>query len=442
MYMKLIIYLILLFHIFLEKKCNCTNLNVVAFSYTESTQVFTVVVNKFNEYARKNNIDINLKIELYTENNSTSVVDDFGSTIELLLKKNKNKYDLYFYDNMYSPRYSSYLVDLRDWLPEEHIAMYSSGIASESCTYKGKWVGLPLTTEYVVLYSNTGLLNKYEKEIPKTWDELIETGKFILENERKNGNIDLIGYNGLFPEQEAAIMSALEFIYSFRKTKDSPYPKYTDQEAIDALNKIKEVKDALSSDEIFKMNEVNTVINLFSGNALFLRFFDLPIANPVYNKTILVGNKEGVSASSLGGSNIGINRAISNTKIKDAAKVLEFFTSFETQKYLVTKHFLASGIKSLYDDEDVCKIVNCELIKNIQFIARPSSLTNNYNEYSTTFRNYLYEFLYGDKNAEEVLNKINDITKIYKISIKLSHSSSGLIIFIINMIICIITIIT
>jgi len=42
------------------------------------------------------------------------------------------------------------------------------------------------------------LLNKYEKEIPKTWDELINTGKFILENERKNGNEDLIGYNGLF----------------------------------------------------------------------------------------------------------------------------------------------------------------------------------------------------------------------------------------------------
>jgi len=57
-------------------------------------------------------------------------------------------------------------------------------------------------------------------------------------------------YNFFFKkkkEQEAAIMSALEFIYSFRKTKDSPYPKYTDQEAIDALNKIKEVKDALSS---------------------------------------------------------------------------------------------------------------------------------------------------------------------------------------------------
>ena len=48
-------------------------------------------------------------------------------------------------------------------------------------------------------------------------------------------------------EYETTLISAQEVIYSFRKTKDSPYPNYTDQEAIDALNKIKEVKNALSS---------------------------------------------------------------------------------------------------------------------------------------------------------------------------------------------------
>jgi len=47
------------------------------------------------------------------------------------------------------------------------------------------------------------------------------------------------------------MISALEFIYSFRKTKDAPFPKYTDQEAVDALNKIKELKDALSSGNFF-----------------------------------------------------------------------------------------------------------------------------------------------------------------------------------------------
>ncbi|ORY37872.1 hypothetical protein LY90DRAFT_52773 [Neocallimastix californiae] len=185
---------------------------------------------------------------------------------------------------MYSPRYSSYFIDLMDWLPEDHMAMYSSGIASQSCTYKGKWVGLPLTADFDVLYSNIDLLNKYGKEIPKTWDELISTGNFILENERKNGNEDLIGYNGLFADQESGMISILEYIYSFRKTKDSPFPKYTDQEAVDALNKIKELKDALASDIIFKMEEEETIEKLFSANAIFIKFFDISNIHPSYKK--------------------------------------------------------------------------------------------------------------------------------------------------------------
>lgn len=49
-----------------------------------------------------------------------------------------------------------------------------------------------------VLYSNISLLQKYNKSIPKTWDEMIETAKFILEEERKQNNTQLIGYNGSF----------------------------------------------------------------------------------------------------------------------------------------------------------------------------------------------------------------------------------------------------
>jgi len=48
--------------------------------------------------------------------------------------------------------------------------------------------------DYTFLYSNVNLLNKYGKNIPKTWDELYKTGKYILEKERVN-NTDLIGYS-------------------------------------------------------------------------------------------------------------------------------------------------------------------------------------------------------------------------------------------------------
>jgi len=48
---------------------------------------------------------------------------------------------------------------------------------------------------FSALYSNKILLEKYDKPIPKTWDELIETAKYIMEQEN---DPQLIAYNGLF----------------------------------------------------------------------------------------------------------------------------------------------------------------------------------------------------------------------------------------------------
>jgi len=41
------------------------------------------------------------------------------------------------------------------------------------------------------------LLSKYNKDIPKTWDELLSTSKYIFEEEKKLNNT-IIPYNGLF----------------------------------------------------------------------------------------------------------------------------------------------------------------------------------------------------------------------------------------------------
>jgi len=40
-------------------------------------------------------------------------------------------------------------------------------------------------------------LKKYNKEVPKTWQQLLDTGKEILTKERALNNTELIGYNGL-----------------------------------------------------------------------------------------------------------------------------------------------------------------------------------------------------------------------------------------------------
>ena len=186
------------------------------------------------------------------------------------------------------------------------------------------------------------------------------------------------------------------------------------------------------------MEEEETIEKLFSANAIFIKFFDISNIHPSYKKTILVGNKEGVSASILGGSNIGINKYISDERKKGAVEVVKFLTSYDSQKFLVINYKIGSAINALYDDEEVCKEYDCNLAKGIQYIARPSALTNDYDEYSRTLRRYFVEFLYGDKDAVEALNEINDITRIYDISINYSESSVGFIIFILTIVIILI----
>jgi len=48
-------------------------------------------------------------------------------------------------------------------------------------------------------------------------------------------------------DHEAILSSTREFIYSFREHVNSTFPDYTSKEAIEALNKIKEIKNEISS---------------------------------------------------------------------------------------------------------------------------------------------------------------------------------------------------
>jgi len=55
---------------------------------------------------------------------------------------------------------------------------------------------------------------------------------------------------------------------------------------------------------------------------------------------------------------------------------------------------------------------------------------NDYDYYSRKFRQHIYEYLYGNETAPNVLQKIEDLTKIYYISLDTKDSYIGLISFI------------
>ncbi|KAL6597101.1 periplasmic binding protein-like II, partial [Neocallimastix sp. 'constans'] len=293
---------------------NGVTINAIALSMNGGNSIYSPMVSDFNQYSKNNGYNITIDLTYLSRLNSTATV--------------KN---------------------LQDVLSKEHIDLYIPGITTQTGFHNDKLVGIPLTIDYSILISNSNFLNKYNRNIPKTWDELIDSGVYILNEEIKRNNTDFIVYNGLFPESEMGFCSIYEFIYSYRNSVLSPFPSLLSSEALNALKKIKEIKEKLFLDDIYHLNLDFVNKKIEDGNFLFLKTWS---TKNNYATSILPGVKEGISGSILGGHNLGINKYSKKEKRAETIKALEYLTSREMHiKYLI-KNNKYSPIISLYDDEE------------------------------------------------------------------------------------------
>ena len=184
-------------------------------------------------------------------------------------------------------------------------------------------------------------------------------------------------------------------------------------------------------------------ILLSTGNALFINtlYFN---SLPIFKKTALPGRKKGVSGSIIIPTNFAVNNYIDKRRIKNAIEFIKFVTSTETQKKFIINRYIYSGIMELYEDKDVCSVIECDIIKDVY----PFSFMNNDvklfgdDSYHIKYREYLFDYLYRNKPLTEVLKIIDDITKMYAFSLKTDESNAGLIIFIILLIFSISTVLS
>jgi len=115
-------------------------INAFTTTLDKNFEIYSSLVYDFNAYSQKNNLNITVNLEI-TENKQ---IDDYGSAIEVLLKrKNSRKsYDLFFYENYYKSKFGAYLIDLKGLIPEDHINMFDPNIISGTCYYKDKLIGM------------------------------------------------------------------------------------------------------------------------------------------------------------------------------------------------------------------------------------------------------------------------------------------------------------
>ncbi|ORX64985.1 periplasmic binding protein-like II [Anaeromyces robustus] len=398
------------------KSINAITLRFVANSYSIFDDVFPLMVNGFNAYSKENNLDIDLELTFFSEDNNTQGYIDLYATLNLL-KKKTNKYDIFAYDPLYLRSFTPYLIELDEWVDKELLDIYSTKEVLNISVFNNHRYGIPIILFYSVLFSNSNYLKKHNKGIPKTWDELIDTAKYILKEEKeKYNNTDLYGYNGFFPNGENSMSTFYQLLYSYRDDIDSPLPDIKSQNAIDALNKIKQIQNEISSELMFRSSETNTITALMTEKILF-SFFWSTIKIPNYTITLLPSKNRFLNSTVYGGYNIGINRNIEENRKKASIEVLKYFLSEEVQRDIILKKsVLVSPLKSLYQDDnsEICKtVVKCSAMRNVKCITKPSIEMNNYLDYSNKVVDIIHEFLAGKKEVEETLTDIDDITRIY-----------------------------
>ncbi|ORY59346.1 periplasmic binding protein-like II [Neocallimastix californiae] len=380
------------------------DISLLGFIYiSDEFDRLSCIKSKFNEYSKRNNLNITLNTMFYTFRNSTTEGTNISYFLdELSKKKEKNEYDMFLLDTVYTGTYAEHFENLKKRLPSDLIELYMEGIATKTCIFDNKLIAMPLYVDYGGLYYNKILLNKYNMTIPATWDELIDTYKFIYEKETALGET-IEKFSGL-PDGEAGVAATLEMIHSFRKSVNDGFPGYISDEAVAALEKMKEIKKVISDNENFNRKQEKLWRKIYANhdNYIFFRswFTDDIILNADQNRKSvhlkfapLPGNSYGISGSCIGGSNIALSKYISEEKKKAATEIYKFLFSKEFQKYLILNVNKRSAIHSLYRDKEICAHINCTMYSNMQGIVRPVHTTPNYPKFSEKFYEYIKDYI-------------------------------------------------
>jgi multiple sugar transport system substrate-binding protein len=236
----------------------------------------------------------------------------------------------------------------------------------QAVTYRDKIYAIPWYIDAGLLYYRKDLLQKYGFFPPKKWHELVDIAQYITSREK-----GLYGFIWQGKQYEGLVCNVLEYFWSNGGDvlRDSSVIIDSD-ENIQALCFMRDliVKYKVTPHLVTTAIEEPTRHIFGNGRALFMR--NWPYAWNIFEKdgspvrgnvgvTLLPSFSDRMSASTLGGWQLGINR-YSRYPLA-AEKFIKFLTSPESQKILALTLGYKPTRKSLYTDE--------ELINQQPFIA-------------------------------------------------------------------------
>ena len=363
------------------------------------------------------------KVTVVPMPNSSS--DQFAQ-YRLWLAAGTTDVDVYQTDVVWAPQLADYFVDLTE--PAKDLVGQHFPSVIESQTAGGKLVALPIFTDAPALFYRSDLLEKYGKEVPKTWAELKETAQVIQDGERAAGQADIWGYVWQGSAYEGLTCNALEWIKSYGGGQIiDPDGTITvnNPQAVAALDEAKSWIGTISPPGVLSHKEEDARGVWQTGNAVFMRNWpyayglsagdDSAVKGKFEVAPLPAGTAEGGSAATLGGWNVAVSKF--STKQEAATDLVLYLASAEAQKMRALMDSHLPTVVALYDDPEIAAAVPLiprwkDIFANA--VPRPSGPTKGkYNEVSAKFWSAVHDTLSGTGTAAENLEVLElDLTDI------------------------------
>jgi len=101
----------------------------MASSYDVADDYQESLISDFNKYAKEHHLDIDIHRTTLSSLNSSIYVENYAAYIESMLHKGSTDYDIILIDHIYVDRFVDYVADLSQYMSNEVLNQYVSGIA-------------------------------------------------------------------------------------------------------------------------------------------------------------------------------------------------------------------------------------------------------------------------------------------------------------------------
>lgn len=288
--------------------------------------------------------------------------------------------------------------------------------AIDAGTIHNELYAIPYRIDSGMLFYRSDLLEKYDQPVPRTWNQLIETSKVVM-----NGEGNMYGHAGSWFEYEGLTCNYLEFLWS------NNGEVFTNGDEL-ALNS-EEAKESLKLmvDMIYKHGIVPPDVTTYTSggvrkqflaeNLVFMRDWpagwrklnsdDSAVKGKVQVAPLPSFEENGTSHGTFGGWLFMLSK---HSKHKEeAAEFIKFMISEEKEKEMVLTHNYLPILKSLYNDPDI--------LEQMPFIdsmlpyfnsAKPRPRVAHYDKISYILQNEVTKALTGQVDPESASESMQE----------------------------------